>query len=217
LPAELDAMGVGEPGAFPLVWGVIDALVATGRPDEAEPIVARLEERAAALGRSWVRGVAARARALVAAARGDLPGALASTDAATDAFDPSRYPFENASALLLAGELHRRTKRKAAARASLSEALEAFDRLGARLWADRSRAELERVGGTSTGPEGLTPTERRVAELVAKGRTNREVADALFISVKTVEANLSRIYHKLGVRSRAELIATLIGEPARHA
>ena len=62
------------------------------------------------------------------------------------------------------------------------------------------------MAGTAAAPGELTPTERRIAEAVAEGKTNREVAAELFISVKTVEANLSRVFHKLGVRSRAELI-----------
>jgi DNA-binding CsgD family transcriptional regulator len=102
------------------------------------------------------------------------------------------------------GTLNRRTRRKAAARAALQEALDDLEAMGARLWAERARAELARIGGRAPAG-GLTPTEERVAELVAEGRSNKEVADALFVSVRTVEANLTRIYAKLGIRSRAEL------------
>jgi DNA-binding NarL/FixJ family response regulator len=100
--------------------------------------------------------------------------------------------------------VQRRAKQKKPARTSLEEALAVFDELGARLWSQRARVGLERTGGAGGSGE-LSPTERRVAELVAEGRTNKEVAQALFVSVKTVEANLSRIYHKMGVRSRSEL------------
>ena len=80
-----------------------------------------------------------------------------------------------------------------------------FEQLGADLWADKARAEIARVGGRAPGPVGLTPTEQKVADLVASGLTNREAARAMFLSVSTVEANLRRIYQKLGVRSRTEL------------
>ena len=102
------------------------------------------------------------------------------------------------------GGVQRRLKRKAAARRSLEEALAILEATGAPLWAERARAELARIGGR-TRAGGLTPTEERVADLVAEGRSNKEVADALFVSVRTVEANLTRIYAKLGVRSRTEL------------
>jgi DNA-binding NarL/FixJ family response regulator len=93
------------------------------------------------------------------------------------------------------------------ARATLEDALEIFERIGARIWADRARAELGRLGGRAPSGDELTPTERRVAELVAEGRTNKDVAAALFVTVRTVESNLTRVYSKLGVRSRTELAA----------
>ena len=106
------------------------------------------------------------------------------------------------------GSVQRRDRQKRAARDSLQAALATFDRLGAALWSARAQAELARVPG-GTPAAGLTPTEQRVAELIAAGRTYREAADALFISPKTVQWNLSKIYRKLGVRSRAELAARL--------
>ena len=115
-------------------------------------------------------------------------------------------PFERARTLIVVGTLHRRAKHKAAARAALEEAVEILDQMGARLWAERARAELGRIGGRAAA-DGLTPTEQRVADLVAEGRSNKEVAGALFVSVRTVEANLTRVYAKLGIRSRGELAA----------
>ena len=91
------------------------------------------------------------------------------------------------------------------ARESLARSLEIFQRLGAALWTDKATTEMARIGGRSPGTFELTPTETEVAELVGTGLTNREVAQALFLSVSTVEANLRRIYRKLGVRSRTEL------------
>jgi len=112
--------------------------------------------------------------------------------------------------------VERRAKQKRAARSTLEEALGLFLALGAPLWAQRAREDLARVGGAApASSRELTPTERRIAQLVGEGKKNREVAEALFISVKTVEANLSRIFHKLGVRSRTKLtrqIATSHGQ-----
>jgi DNA-binding NarL/FixJ family response regulator len=79
--------------------------------------------------------------------------------------------------------------------------------LGEPLWAERARAEARRLGGRSPSRDALTAGEQRVAELVAQGRSNSEVASSLFVTVRTVESNLTRIYSKLGVRSRAELAA----------
>jgi DNA-binding CsgD family transcriptional regulator len=87
--------------------------------------------------------------------------------------------------------------------------LEIYGSLGARRWAERAGREARRVGIRAAGPLELTATEQRVAALVAEGRTNRETADALFMSVNTIEWNLSRIYRKLGVRSRTELAARM--------
>ena len=115
-------------------------------------------------------------------------------------------PFELARTLLVRGEVERRAKQKRAARSTLEQALAIFQQLGAPLWAQRARDDLARVvGAVPPSSTELTPTEQRIARLVGEGMKNREVADALFISVKTVEANLSRIFHKLGVRSRTEL------------
>jgi DNA-binding NarL/FixJ family response regulator len=77
------------------------------------------------------------------------------------------------------------------------------------LWAEKAREELSRVGGRAPASSELTPTEERIAALVAAGKSNKEVAAELFLTVRTVETNLSRIYAKLGVRSRTELAAKL--------
>jgi DNA-binding CsgD family transcriptional regulator len=106
------------------------------------------------------------------------------------------------------GARERRNRQWRAAREALGEALAIFERLGASLWADKARAELGRVGGRAAA-DGLTETERQIAELIASGRTYREAANALFISPKTVQWNLSKVYKKLGIRSRAELPGAL--------
>jgi DNA-binding NarL/FixJ family response regulator len=147
----------------------------------------------------------ARGRAMLMAANGDLQAAAAAAAYAMTQHDRLPMPFERGRTLLLLGQLQRRQRRKEAASASLHEALDTFERLHTPLWADRARAELARanVGPRQSGQ--LTPSEQRVAELAAAGMKNRDVATALFISPKTVEANLARIYRKLGIKSRAEL------------
>ena len=100
----------------------------------------------------------------------------------------------------------RRRQRKRRAREALERALAIFERLGAAVYAERARSELARIGGRAVAAgDGLTETEQRIADLVARGRSNKEVAAALSLSPKTVEWNLSKVYAKLGVRSRTEL------------
>ena len=105
--------------------------------------------------------------------------------------------------------MQRRARQKAAAKESLEGALAIFEELPAPLWAQRAQEELGRIGLRRAAPGELTTSERRVAELAAAGLTNREVAARLFMSPKTVEANVARAYRKLGIRSRAELGARL--------
>jgi DNA-binding CsgD family transcriptional regulator len=116
-------------------------------------------------------------------------------------------PHEHARTLLAYGATLRRAGRRRNARAALDQALATFEALGQPLWAERARDETSRLAGRKPAGQDLTSTELQVARLVAEGRSNREVADALFITIRTVEANLTRIYRKLGVRSRAELAA----------
>jgi DNA-binding CsgD family transcriptional regulator len=143
----------------------------------------------------------------VQAARGDLDEATTTLEEALRERPPAE-PFEEGRSWLVLGMVHRRARRRAASRDALRRAHDRFRELGADLWAQRARAELVRAGGTSDPAEaadGLTVTERRVAELIAAGRTYRQAADELFISPKTVQTHLSNVYRKLGIRSRAEL------------
>jgi DNA-binding CsgD family transcriptional regulator len=142
---------------------------------------------------------------LLLAARGDLEGAFASFEQALAEHDRSTDPFHHGRTLLALGRTQRRAKRRAAARTTLEQALAIFQRLGAPLWSEQTRAELARIGGRSPSRGDLTEAENLIARLVAKGRTNREVAAALFLTEHTVETALTRVYRKLGVRSRAEL------------
>jgi DNA-binding CsgD family transcriptional regulator len=199
------SMGVVEPAYFRIVPDDVEALVALGRLDEAVALLTPFEGKGRELDRAWAIATGARCRALLSAARGDVPAALTAADEALREHERLPLPFELGRTLLVKGTIERRGKRKRQARETLGRALEVFERLGAPLWAEKASLELARIGGRAPAPLALTPTEGRVAELVAAGGTNREVADALFVSVHTVEANLKRIYRKLGIRSRTEL------------
>jgi DNA-binding CsgD family transcriptional regulator len=199
------AAGVGEPGTLRFVPDEIEALVALGRLDEAEALLAWLEERGRALDRASALGAAARCRGLLALARRDTTRALASFDEALRQHERVRIPFDRARTLLAQGIALRHARRRRDARSTLEDALAAFASLGAVLWEEKAAAELGRIGGRRAAGDELTPAEERVAALVAEGRTNKEVAAALFLTERTVEFHLTHVYRKLGVRSRAEL------------
>jgi ATP/maltotriose-dependent transcriptional regulator MalT len=182
----------------------VESLIALDRLAEAEPLVSALERNGARLDRAWMMAVGARCRAMLLAAHGDTEAASEAAEAAMLHHDRLAMPFERARTQLVVGQIQRRGRQRDAASETFREALATFEELGTPLWADRTRAELKRASGIRTRAE-LTASEQRVAELAATGITNREMAAALFVSPKTVEANLSRIYRKLNIRSRAEL------------
>lgn len=202
-------MGLGEPGYCRMRPDYVEALVATGRLGEADEIVAIMQADADRFQRPALRAVAARARALVAASRGVQAEAVRSATEAVEFSAATPFVLDHARALLTLGQVHRRFKEKSAARTHLQAALEVFTRLGAERFAERARQDLARIGLRPPVGNGLTETERRVAELAATGRTVRQVGDELFISPKTVEANLTRVYRKLGLSGRAELATWL--------
>jgi DNA-binding CsgD family transcriptional regulator len=189
----------------------VEAMVALGRAADAEPLIEALEHNGNRLGRSWMVAVGARCRSMWLAGQGDVEAAARVAQEAMAEHERLPMRFERARTQLLLGQLQRRQRQKETASATFRQALHEFDEMGTPLWADRARAELARVNVTPTRDFTLTPSERRVAELAASGMTNRVIATALFISPKTVEANLARIYRKLGIRSRAEL-GRIIGD-----
>jgi DNA-binding CsgD family transcriptional regulator len=191
----------------------VESLVALGERDRAREALARLEDRGRSFPRLWISVTLPRTRALVLAAEGNLVAALAAFDE-LDVVDAAKLPVDLGWNRLVEGRLRRRVKQRRAAADALGEAHAIFQRLGAPTWAEQARAELGRVG-LRRAPDELTPTERRVAELAATGMTNREVASAAFMSPKTVEANLARVYRKLGIASRAELGARMAEEHRR--
>ena len=204
--ADIMGMGFKEPAFATFLPDAAEALMALGRLDQAQPIVELLEASGEEPGHGWAEAMGARCRGLLLAARGDLEAAAAAYARALAAHDllPG-LRYDRARSLLAEGQLRRRRRERRQARASLEQAVRLFDEVGADQWAVYGRAELKRVGLRPGPAEQLTPTEERVAVLAASGLTNREVAAALFVSAKTVEANLARAYRKLGIRSRAEL------------
>jgi DNA-binding CsgD family transcriptional regulator len=201
--------GYDEPTIFRCDHDEIESLIAIGKLAEASTLVEGLERRGQALDRAWALAVAGRCRGLLSAAQGDLESAQAALQRAMVEHDRLTEPFELGRTLLALGNVQRRRRQKQAARTSLERARGIFEQLGADGWAARAVEEMRRTGSTLIGPDRLTATEGRVARLVGAGRTNREIAAALFITVKAVEANLTRIYAKLDVRSRTELALRL--------
>ena len=204
-----DRIGLAEPAAWRFHANHAEAVIGLGDLDRAEGLVGRLERWGHTTGRAWTLATAARCRALLLAARGDTPGAIQVLEDALGHHQHLAMPFELGRTLLVMGQVQRRAKHKRAARQHLQRALEIFESLPAPRWAERARSELSRVGLRPATPFALTATEERVAGMAAAGRTNRQVAQALFLSPRTVEANLARVYRKLGVSSRAELGAAM--------
>jgi DNA-binding CsgD family transcriptional regulator len=203
-------LGIREPAAFCIAPDLAEALVLAGDLDGAREVQAELEARGRELGRTWAIATALRCRGLIAAVEGRSGDALADLGEALELHAQVPQPFDRARTLLVLGTAQRRAKQRAEARVSLEAALAVFEELGAVLWADRARAEIGRFGGRrARHSDELTETERQIAELAADGRSNREIAGELFVSERTVEANLTRIYRKLGVRSRTELARRL--------
>ena len=201
--------GIVEPGAIRFVVDQIEALIELGRRDEAIEVLDWYEGHAQRLERGSALANCARCRGLLAAQAGDLDAALAALANALEWHAKIELPLDRGRTLLALGATQRRMKRRREARGTLEEALAAFERIGAALWAERARAELKRISGRAATPGALTPAEERVANLVAEGKTNKEVAAALFLSDRTVEGHLARIFGKLGIRHRTELARTL--------
>ena len=204
------AEGIVDPGVSRFHGDHIEALIGLGALAEATAQTDILQHRAEAARRVSAAAVAARCRALLAATAGDQPLALSFADTALELHAACPSDFDRARTLLVKGVVHRRAKEKGSAKKCLEEAFAIFARLGAKAFSSRTESELERIGTRVTSAFELTATERRIAELTASGLTNRQVAEQSFMSPKTVEANLARVYRKLGITSRAELGAVML-------
>jgi DNA-binding CsgD family transcriptional regulator len=198
----LERHGFTESVVFRFHTDLIEVLVARGETQEARARLVELEGCAERFPRSWAVGAAARSRALLA---DDGSEAFAHYEAALARHDLNRERFQRARTLLLYGVALRRAKRRREARDALGEAKRGFEELGAAPWAERAIEELKRISGPAPRSSGLTETERQVADLVTSGRSNKQIAAELHITVRTVESNLTRIYRKLGVASRGQL------------
>jgi DNA-binding NarL/FixJ family response regulator len=203
--------GVDEPGVFPVAPELVEALVALGERDQALSVTDRLRDLAERQEHPWALASAKRCGAVVrlGADAYDAEAAALLADAAAD-YLRLGLGFDHARSLLSLGRARRRFRKWGAARDSLEAAAAAFDALGSPGWAGESRSELARVGARRPAPSGkLTHAEQRAAEMAASGLSNKEIAQALHVTVHTVEVHLSRAYAKLGVRSRAQLASRL--------
>ncbi len=208
LPAWLEFHGWAEPTDFAWV-NAIEAMIAIGELGEAQACLERYEQLARRSDSPWALATAARSRGLIAAAEGEADTACAALDRALAEHDRMHCPFERGRTLLAVGHARRRARQKHLAREALEQALDEFDQLGARLWANQARDELARISGRRPATGELTATETELAALAAEGLANKEIAAALHMSVHTVEGHLTRIYRKLDIRSRAALARRL--------
>ncbi|HEX2235004.1 MAG TPA: LuxR C-terminal-related transcriptional regulator [Actinomycetota bacterium] len=206
-----DRIGLASPAGLRHEPDHVEALIELGRLDDASSVLDRLENRGRRAGLPWARASTSRCRALLSASRGDLDGASSWIDKAVRQHSDLPMPFELGRTLLVQGAIHRRRKEKRAATEAFERASALFDELGATGWGRRARDEADRVGSRTRSRSGLTETERRVAQLAASGLSNPEISARLFMSRKTVEFNLGKVYAKLGVRGRAELSSRLEG------
>jgi DNA-binding CsgD family transcriptional regulator len=207
---NVEALGIYE---WPIACSVpdaIEAFVATGELDRAARLTDALSDWGRKFDRPWALALSGRCRALLQAAAGDLGSAQTAAERALVEHERLPIPLELGRTLLVLGQLQRRRGERRAAQESLQHALAIFEQLGARRWADKARAESSRIG-VRRAPMELTANEQMVAELAGNGLTNREIAAQMFLSRRTVEANLARAYRKLGIHSRAELGATMAG------
>ncbi|TQF01234.1 AAA family ATPase [Kitasatospora acidiphila] len=212
------AMGIVDPGVGRWHADLVEALVCQGGRaalDEARALLDQVTEAARRLDREAVLGCLERAEALWHLAHGEHAEAAALLERAVARLRSEGVPLELARALAAQAQLERRRRRQGAARSAADEALRICQDTGAAAWLGPIKRRIQGGGGgragaarqpaDASGAVLLTPSEQRIAALAADGATNREIAAACYISVKTVEASLSRVYRKLGVRSRTEL------------
>lgn len=205
------SLGLREPGLRLSLSDTIDALTAVGAAEPLERLAAELAELAALIGTPRAHLLTVRARAGAAVARGDGEAAALLLEQAVATLTSLPVPFEHARTWLALGAIRRRARRTREARVAFERAGAIFDELGAAGWATRARDELARLSGRRQAPVAteLSEAERRVAELVGRGCSNKETAAQLFVSVKTVETTLTHVYRKLAIRSRTELAAQI--------
>jgi DNA-binding CsgD family transcriptional regulator len=196
---------VDDPGAFPVAAELIEALTFCGDHRSAEEVTAHLEDLAVAQDHPWGLVTTRRCRAVMALADGYDDSAALELEEVADEYGRMGLLFDQARTLLFVGAARRRHKKRTAARRILERSRDVFERLGCSGWADHARLELSRLSGRRPSDDELTPSERRVAELAARGLSNKEIATRLVVGVYTVEAHLRHAYAKMGIRSRSQL------------
>ncbi len=199
--------GPTDPATFLWHADYIEALALSGARDEAAEVLAEISAQARRLERDMVQLGLARAAALCTALGGHPREAAQDLSDALRIWADHPYPFELARAWHVLAGVERRAHRRGAAREALLEAIGRYTACGAAPWRTAAEAELTRLDGARTG--GLSDSERRIVELVRQGATNREIARATYLSVKAVEANLTRLYRRFGVRTRDQLAKVL--------
>jgi DNA-binding CsgD family transcriptional regulator len=210
--------GFGAIGFYTIgLWTLdIEALITLGRFDDAEAVLGDLTWRAQRAENPNAQAIAHRCRGLLLAAQGGIPEAIAEMDAALADHARRTLPPELARTLVEKGTLQRRAKKKSAAKQTLEEALAQLEPLDAEILKARARDELTRIGlRRAQVTVGLTAAQTRVAELVAAGMSNQEVANTLYMSTRSVESHLTKIYRELGIRSRSQLAAALAVEQSQ--
>ncbi len=209
LPPRLVDLGWDEPSLFPAWPNAIEALIAIGERNRARQYLVLYDERAHRCNCPWALATAARCHGQLHHAAGESEAALAAYAQALHEHRRTPGQFERSRTLLALGVAQRNARQRKLARETLQQALTTFEELGATLWAQKTRTELARIGGRAPSTDQLTPSEQRIAEIVAAGKTNKEVAAMLILSDRTIESALTQIYRKLGVRSRTELAGKL--------
>ena len=202
---QLRESGVGNPGTFPVGADLAEALTLGGREAEAALVAQELSDAASTQHHRWARAAAARAWGHVLLAQGEPEVSAHRFEEAAKLFGAMDLPLDHGRSLTALGVAHRRARELRAARTTLEAAAAALDGIGSAGWSEQARLELARLGGRRR-TEILTATEQQVAQLVRDGLANKQIAQRLVISTSTVEAHLTRIYRKLGVRSRMELV-----------
>ncbi|MFD6431811.1 AAA family ATPase [Streptomyces venezuelae] len=219
--AELESRsGAIDPALLRWQGDAVEAYALSGRGDEAHDLLERMQEQVGPHpAHAALRASLTRARGLCRHLDGAGEEAAELLADAADVFAGLGLPVEEGRTHLLRGRVERRRRRAAAARSAWETARELFDGARARPWSALAADHLAHLTGRATVPgspgglavHGLTEHELRLAELVRAGATNQEAAQRMFISVKTVETVLSRVYRKLGIRSRTQLAAALTG------
>jgi DNA-binding CsgD family transcriptional regulator len=185
---------------------LIEAVTRSGKAEQAFAALGRLSQTTAASGSAWGHGVEARSRALLT----DGKAAETLYLQAIEALERTRVRLDLARAPLLYGEWLRRERRRLDAREHLRQAQNMFDGMGAAAFADRASRELLATGETARKRtvetrDELTPHEARIARMASDGASNQEIADQLFVSRKTIEYHLHKVFLKLGITTREHL------------